>query len=365
MSAQRVALALCLVALAACGGVSLRPDGNACVLAEHHVAPDGLCEDVHACARPPGGPFDRVGLRRLAPCDGTSRGPVVVYLPGMHMNGLLPRDPAAFDLRRDLAAHGLRVWSIDYRTHAVPASAAPAALATMTSWTADLFADDARAAIAFVRRTDPGEVDLMGFSYGAGLAYRLVAGGEPVDGLVILDGMPPDGRAAADGSDPAIDVGGSRLPWAERERLLAAVLDDPSGPSPLPGFATAGQALTTIVHGARAFGGQGGLSAVQSGRTDVRALAGLLALYDRWWPRAALHGARVDAGNRSVRLLAFSSTTIGDAWVARVRAGADAFGGPAATVRVLPGYGHVDVLVARDAPILVAEPVRRFLTGQP
>lgn len=338
------------------------------MVVERHVASDGLCEDVYACGRPPGGRFDLVGLHRLARCDGTGNGPVVVYLPGMHMNGLLPHDPTAFDLRRDLAAHALRVWSVDYRTHAVPASASPDALATMTSWTADVFAADARAALAFVRRTDPGALDLMGFSYGAGLAYRLVAGGEPVHGLVILDGMPPDGRAAPEGNGPAIDVGGARLPWAERERLLTAVLNDPSGPSPLPGFATAGQALADVVHGARAFGGQGGLSAVKSGGTDVRALAGLFVLYDRWWPRAALQGPPVVAGAPAggpIRLLAFATTNIGDAWVARVRAGAEAFGGPAAEVHELAGYGHVDVLVGRDAPVLVARPVRRFLTGAP
>ena len=40
-----------------------------------------LCEDVWTCARPPGGRFDRIGLHRLAACQGAA-GPVLLYLPG-------------------------------------------------------------------------------------------------------------------------------------------------------------------------------------------------------------------------------------------------------------------------------------------
>jgi acetyl esterase/lipase len=43
---------------------------------------------------------------------------VVVYLPGMHMNGAIP------DASRPTSAHarggGVRVWSVDYRTHFIP-----------------------------------------------------------------------------------------------------------------------------------------------------------------------------------------------------------------------------------------------------
>ncbi len=331
----------------------------------HRHVEDGLCEDVYTFVRPPVGRFGRMRARRLAPCEaGGEPAPVVLYLPGMHMNGSLPRDPSAPDLRRYLATRGVRVWSVDYRTYAVPPDATDRDLRELQAWTAGVFADDVASIATFVRTQDHGPLYVVGFSFGAGLAYRLAARGLAMDGLVILDGAPPGERGAPAGDDPAIDVGGARLPYADRQRLLAAVLDDPAGTSPVAGFANAGEALTMIVHSARAFGGDGGLSAVKAGRTDVRALAGLLATYDRWWPRATLGGDTVTPLTRTLRVLAFATTNMGPAWVDRVRAGARAFGGDDAVVHEIRGYGHVDVLVGRDAPELVFEPIRRFVTAR-
>jgi len=42
---------------------------------------------------------------------------------------------------------------------------------------------------------------------------------------------------------------------------------------------------------------------------------------------------------------------------------AEAWGGPSAVVRDLPGYGHLDVLVGRRAAQDVFEPARPWLTG--
>src|SRR5438477_139365 len=108
-----------------------------------------LCEDVWACARPPGGRFDRIGLHRLALCENAT-GPIVLYLPGMHMNGELPIAEPRHDLRVYLAAAGVRTWGLDYRTHAVPADAPAADLEALSRWTANLFVDDAAWAAAFV-----------------------------------------------------------------------------------------------------------------------------------------------------------------------------------------------------------------------
>jgi dienelactone hydrolase len=356
--AYRVALALAAVALVSCGiGDRRRPAVDA-----RRAYADGTCEDVYDVRRPPGGRYDHIGVHRLARCQsGDARAPVVLYLPGMHMNGELPRDERAVDFRRGLARAGVRVWSVDYRTHAVPAEASADDLRALEAWNADLFADDAEAAATTARAIDRGPFYVAGFSFGAGIAYRLAARNHPMEGLVILDGMPPGERALEPGT-PAIDVGGSRLPYAERRRLLAAVLDDPAAPSPLPGFASAGAALADIVFTTRSFGGAGGLSAAKTGVTDVRSLAALLATYDRWWPRAALGGAPVVAAGR-LRILAFASTTMGPAWVTRVRAGAVAFGGDDAKVHELPGHGHVDVLIARDVDRSVVAPLLAFVAG--
>lgn len=358
----RTVLALALVlAAAGCRSVSVQGQQAPCarVQTERQVRGDALCEDTFLCARPPIGRFDRVGLRRLARCDGAA-GPVVLYLPGMYQNAEMPQIDARYDLRMHLALAGVRTWGIDYRTHQVPATATAADLAVVAGWGAEVFGADADWAVGFVRTADPGPLYVAGFSYGAGLAYRLAARSSQLAGLVILDGVPPGEMPAPEGSGPVLDAGGGRLPWSARERLLAAVLVDPNGPSPVPGFATAESALADIVYTAPSFGGHGGLSAAKDGMTDVVPLARLLATYDRWWPSAALAGGRSAA--RSIPVLAFASQNMGPAWVDRVRAGAKAFGGEKAPVHVLPRQGHLDVLVGKQAARLVFEPVLNWVT---
>lgn len=334
-----------------------------------------LCVDSYGLPQPPrsrfGVRFAFSRLRRHFPCDATAEpSAVVLYLPGTHMSEYLPEDEIRF-----LVAGGVHVWSMNYRSAYLPSDAiqqdsvwnpwptSPEELAATETWTPEVFAADAARVVSLVRVEDPGPLYVAGFSFGASLAYRLAASGIPMDGLVILDGAPPEERAPADGVGPVIDIGSTRLPFTDRRRLLAAVMADPAGPSPVPGFATAGDALTEIVHSSRAFGGNGGLSAVKSGRADVRALASLLSTYTRWWPRAATADHPITP-RPVARLLAFATGNMGDAWTARVRAGARAYGGDQAEVRQLDGYGHVDVFVARDARQRVWVPIRDFLTGR-
>src|SRR5262249_44854263 len=156
-----------LVALAACRAPAI-PLGS--VTATRTLRPGGLCEDVYTLLRPPLGRFDRVNARRLARCDTAGgREPIVLYLPGMHMNGVLPPDPTP-DFRREPADDDVRVWSVEYRTHAVPADAEDEELEALVPWTADVFADDVEALVAIVRTVDQGPLYVAGFSFGAGLA---------------------------------------------------------------------------------------------------------------------------------------------------------------------------------------------------
>jgi pimeloyl-ACP methyl ester carboxylesterase len=332
------------------------------VQSERAVRGQWLCEAVWTCVRPPGGTFDRVGLRRIATCDAPT-GPLVVYLPGMHMNGEVPFAAAGNDIKLYLAQGGFRVWSVDYRTHAVPPEATPEQLTAMSSWTSDTFADDIGWGMGFIRGIESGPLFLMGFSYGAGLTYRVAARNPAgLAGLVILDGMPP-GVANPSNESGAIDVGSSRLPYERRQQLLGAVKRGPDSPSPIPGYATAGAALTEILYSAPSFGGQGGLSNAKNDVSDPQVLATLLAGYDRWWPRAASGGAAVQP-SRTLPVLAFTAGQMGEAWNARVRAGAQAFGGTEADVRVLPKYGHLDVLVAMQAARDIYEPARAWMLGR-
>lgn len=365
MTTGRLAVLLLAAALACRGPHPERPPGSCThVQAVRELRGTPMCEDAWTCTRPPGGPFDRLGLHRLAPCAGAS-GPVVLYLPGMHMNGELPIADPLHDMRVYLAAAGVRTWGLDYRTHVVPDDAAPEDLERLRRWTSDVFADDATWAASFVRGTDAGPLYVAGFSRGAAFAYQLASRrGQELAGLIILDGSAGGGRAA-DGGSPAIDVGGNRLPFPERERLLSAVIADPRGPSPMPGFATAGAALAELLHSAPSFGGQGGLANGRDHVSDVQLVATLLRSYDRWWPRAALDAPASDHSEHPIPVLAFASTNMGSAWVARVRSSAVAYGGESASVHELPGYGHLDVLIARRAAQDVFEPIREWLEAQP
>jgi pimeloyl-ACP methyl ester carboxylesterase len=192
------------------------------------VRGENVCEDAWTCSRPPNGEWDRVGIRRVALCDGAD-GPVVLYLPGMHMNAELPGTDARDDLRLHLALAGHRAWGIDWRTHAVNQFAGEPALRTLAAWDRRVFVDDAAWAVRFVRGAEQAPIVLAGFSYGAGIAYDVAARGDPsVVGLVILDGAPPSGgdrrgvepaavgraRALArdGGGRPREPVAGARLP---------------------------------------------------------------------------------------------------------------------------------------------------------
>src|SRR5581483_11917678 len=169
MTALRIVAAVGLVVAIGCRGPRVEREAARCthVQAVRQVMGTALCEDAWTCARPPGGRFDRVGLHRLALCAETP-GPVVLYLPGMHMNGELANVEARSDLRLYLAAAGMRTWGFDYRTHVV--------------------AGDIAWALGFVRSRDPAPIVLAGFSQGAALAYRVASQARgALGGLVILD----------------------------------------------------------------------------------------------------------------------------------------------------------------------------------
>lgn len=350
----------CLL-LAGCQRVRVPEAGAACthLQAVRQVRGAPLCEDAWSCVRPPGTEIDRVGVHRLAPCEATD-GPVVLYLPGMHMNGELPFVDPRHDVRVYLAQAGIRTWSVDYRTHAVRPDASETTLRALKAWDVARFADDVAWAAGFLRGADRGPLVLMGFSFGGTLAYRVASRSDvrPA-GLVILDAAAEPGRAEEGG--PAIDVGSTRLPWDARGRLLDLVVRKPGAPSPIEGYPDAATALAEILYTAKSFGGEGGLSAAREGVSDIEVIARLLRSYDRWWPRATLRAAAPDPPSTPLPVLAFSSTRMGQPWQESVAAAARRWGGPGARVRLLPGFGHLDVLVAQAAPFSVFEPIRRWL----
>ncbi len=339
------------------------------------VSPD-LCEERWESVQPPGGPYSRVGLRRLTPCPGHAPAgdavtPVhpLLFLPGTHMNGTVTATAEAHDFRLYLARRGVTVWSLDYRTHFVPPDTAD--LEFMRAWTGDVFLDDVAAAFAAVRRAHAGMgVVVTGFSRGASLAYALAAREPPgLAGLAILDGVAPGGLPHAQRPaepPPAIDVASRRLPWPARQALLAAVMTTPDGASGDPAFASAGERLAHILYTSAAFGGRGGLSDSLHGCADIAALARLLASYDRYWPTAAAPEAGTATGAVSTRpVFVAVSGNMGPHFRHAVEASARAVGGEATTVVSFSACGHLDVLVGRSAPAVIFAPLWEWLRTLP
>src|ERR1700730_11525807 len=93
---------------------------------------------------------------------------VMLYLPGTNMNGEVALDDPRYSLPLYLAAHGVDVWAMDYRTHFVPPDTPPAKLAAMAGWTDRVFDGDIEAAAAFLRaQTHREKIFLAGLRCGA------------------------------------------------------------------------------------------------------------------------------------------------------------------------------------------------------
>jgi hypothetical protein len=165
----------------------------------------------------------------------------------------------------------------------------------------------------------------------------------------------------------AIDVASSRLPFARRQALLAAVIADAHAPSANAEFPTVGHELAHLLYTSATFGGRGGLSDALHGRSDIADVARLLANYDRFWPGAATVPAAmagtVAPAPTALPVFAVASTNMGEGFRRAVEASARHLGGETATLVVLPGWGHLDVLVGTSAQDQVFAPFLRWLRG--
>jgi len=304
------------------------------------------------------------------------------------MNGALALTDEAHNLWLFLAARGIEVFALDYRTHAVPADAAPEALAAMKDWDSAAFVEDIRAAAAKAR-AESGRAKLFvaGFSRGAFLAYAY-ANVEPeaVAGLVILDGpfkayAPKErvDRAAAVAAlaatgEWASDVGGSHG-WEARQDLMRAVITDPNGPASDAAFNTVGAQLAHVLQTAW---GPGALANPEGGVSDPAVLARLLVGYDRYYPAVQdIDGKAISAeadapdtalddrwGKLDIPVLLFVNTGMGADWVLTALYSAAHAGSKDVTFTVLEGYGHLDVLVGERAATEVFEPAFAWISAR-
>jgi len=327
----------------------------------------------HFVAKRGPSPFDRVGLHRIAsgPAAPAFPGIVMLYLPGTNMNGEVAVDDLRYSMPLYLAAHGVDVWAMDYRTHFVPSGTPAEKLAVMAGWTNRVFEGDVEAAAAFVSvRTHAGRVFIAGFSRGASFAYLFAAmHPQRVAGLAILDGFIPRVPARTmPAGRVADDIGGRHLTYEKRRALMEAVIRDPGGPAPLPKYKTAAENLEHVVYDADGvFGGHGGLANPQGGFSDPSVLARVLIGYDRWWPAVQDYDNPFDASALArlraskIPVIAFASTNISAKWPAMVVESATATGNTEVTVKRLDGWGHLDVICGTHAESEVYAPLLAWL----
>jgi pimeloyl-ACP methyl ester carboxylesterase len=345
-------------------------------------APD-IQHTAWSVAREPKGPFDRIEVHRYraeAPPVAT-----LLYLPGTNMNGEVALADEKYNLWIFLARRGVDVFTLDYRTNAIPEDATPAQLESLKGWTAAAFVGDIQAASELARR-ESGRARLFvaGFSRGVSLAYAY-AGTEPdrVAGLIALDGSfkshdPKNqyDRAAElqklEASKAwATDVSG-RLGWEGRQNLMRAVARDRDGPATDPKYRTIGDQLSNLLGNAW---GRGALANPLDGKSRPEILAKLLAGYDRYYPAVQDLDGRLVAdyadapetplddlwGEMKFPVLLFANTNMAGDWLLNSIYSAQKGGSPDVTVHVLENHGHLDVIVGEQALKDVFEPTLAWI----
>ena len=332
-------------------------------------------------------PYDKIGLHRLAKGPNPPAHPdaVVLYLPGTNMNGEVALEDPKYSFQVYLAEHGIDVWSMDYRTHFIPATTAESDLAELKGWTNDLFESDIDAAAKFVSEKTrnvkitpglhlaPGTFVFGGlnklfvacFSRGVEFAYLYAARHpERVAGIIALDGfIPTRPMRAVPAGHYADDIGGEHLTYDRRYKLMQMVIDNPDQAAPIPKYKTARDNLEHVVYDAGGFfGGKGGLANPQGGFSDPVVLAKLLISYDRYWP-AVQDGENpftpellASLKSSKIPVIAFASTNFGAKWPAMAEASAKSTGAPDPSFAKFDGWGHLDVLAGTKSESEVFAP---------
>lgn len=343
-----------------------------------------VSETVWSATRPPGGEFDTIRVHRYR----ASAKPVasLLFLPGTNMNGSAALTDERHNLWLYLAARGIDVFALDYRTNDVPPASEITRLGEMKGWTSDLFMSDVRAARDLMLRETRGvPVFVSGFSRGAVFAYMLAGEDSQIAGLIALDGSfkanvseAYDYAAALAEQEAkgiwASDVGGRRG-WDARQAMMDAAAENPESPALEPEFPTVGAQLASVLQKAW---GPGGLANSEGGISRPQILAILMRAYDRYYPAVQdIEMKRIVSqpndpatalddgwGRMAMPVLAFASTGMGAEWQANVRHSAEASGSPDVTVTVLDSFGHLDVLVAETAPERVFQPMRDWIAAR-
>ena len=330
----------------------------------------------------PLGEYDVVGLHRYQLNKNDKL--VMLYLPGTNMNGELSVMDENHNLWLFLANRGVKVYTLDYRTHAVPNDQIRP-FGFMKNWGIDQFVNDAALALDFINRT---EIDLpvyiAGFSRGVSYAYGLI-GQRKAAGLIALDGSFKRYQATEfnlanalnrlDKSEEYASVLSRSRGWANRQALMRKTWQDPNGPALTSRYVTVGEQLTSTLYNAW---GKGGLTNPVDNISSITVLAKMMENYDRFFPAIqniqgqSLSSQRDDPsttlddhyGQIDIPILYFGTTNLGAESLMNGIYSASKSGSLDVTINVLENHGHLDVLIGNQAKGLVYQVILDWMRAR-
>jgi len=364
---------------------------------------------------PPNGPYDMIGLHRLVK-KGIKPLGVLFILPGTWSNGeqLIsnpPEDPWTKDEAHTQAIYwanrGFDVYAIDYRTHFIPITLPASQLSFMAEWGWNQWISDIKEAVNKAKEVSGAKrIYLAGESFGgvAAMNYASKYWKEDLKGLIPLD-PGAIGLAGVLGTKNPNPTNNYNLTLAiEYMKALGAWAVELSSPNaiflykyadaypgapaefppgnklqpdtnPLTGqpWSNITEYLAFMIYMAW---GPGGVSNIYGGYGNPRVMIHTLSTMDRYWPaRLGLettayynwsncpylaydfdeHYSEID-----VPLLAFQSQFFGYKNYGEFQRG---IANPDVTVKVLWGYGHLDVYSGEYSMNDVSAPVYEWMVS--
>ena len=332
----------------------------------------------------PKGEFDEIGLHRYQVNSPANSAIVLLYLPGTNMNGELSVVDENHSLWLFLAARGIKVYTLDYRTHAIP-NVPIRDFEFMRQWGVEQFVNDAAIAVDFIRKSEPGlPIFVAGFSRGVTYAYAL-SGQRDIAGLVALDGgfknyerKQFDITSALnrlDQSGQYASILSRSRGWENRQLLMQRTWQNPDGPALTDRYETVGEQLTATLYNAW---GKGRLTNPVDGVSSIEVLARMMENYDRFFPaiqniQGRSLASQIDDpstelddhfGEMEIPILYFGATNLGGDNLMNGIYSAVKSGSKDVTIHVLENHGHLDVLIGDRAGELVYDVVLNWMLAR-